>query len=83
MPVDEVVDSLQGFAGSYMIRRGVPQVVAQRISGHKTAAVFNRYNIVDDADLEAAAARIESRGATSSFAQTVPKEGKTEQIPAN
>jgi integrase len=42
-----------------MIRCGVPQVVAMRISGHKTAAVFNRYNIVDEADLSDAASRIE------------------------
>jgi integrase len=43
-----------------MIRRGVPQVVAMKISGHKTMAVFNRYNIVDDADLVDAAKRIEA-----------------------
>jgi integrase len=48
-----------------MIRCGVPQVVAMRISGHKTAAVFNRYNIVDEADLSDAASRLE-RGRTFS-----------------
>jgi integrase len=42
-----------------MIRCGIPQVVAMRISGHKTAAVFNRYNIVDELDLSDAAAKIE------------------------
>lgn len=43
-----------------MIRRGVPQVVAMRISGHKTMTAFNRYNIVDETDLADAAKKIES-----------------------
>jgi integrase len=52
-------------AARNMIRCGVPQVVAMRISGHKTAAVFNRYNIVDEADLADAASRIEKGRAFS------------------
>jgi integrase len=42
-----------------MIRRGVPQKTAQRISGHKTDAVFNRYNIISKGDIEDAARKIE------------------------
>jgi len=42
-----------------MIRRGVPQKTARTISGHKTDAVFSRYNIVSDADIRDAARKIE------------------------
>jgi integrase len=43
-----------------MIRRGVPQKTAREISGHKTDSVFNRYNIVNEADLQDAARKIEA-----------------------
>ena len=37
-----------------LIRSGVPQTIAMRISGHKTDSVFRRYDITEDSDLIAA-----------------------------
>jgi ribosomal protein L16/L10AE len=41
-----------------LVRAGVPERVAIAISGHKTRAVFERYNIVSSRDIEEAGQRL-------------------------
>ena len=41
-----------------MVRRGVSQKIAMRISGHQTPSVFDRYDITDEADLDVAVEKI-------------------------
>jgi hypothetical protein len=43
-----------------MIRAGVPQSVAMRISGHKTAAIFLRYDITSEEDKRAALEKVQA-----------------------
>lgn len=43
-----------------MVAAGVPQAVAQEYTGHETASIFQRYNIVDEASLMEQAGKLEA-----------------------
>jgi integrase len=42
-----------------MVRRGLAERVSMQLAGHQTRSVFERYNIVSDGDLRAAAAKLQ------------------------
>jgi integrase len=64
-----------------LIRCGVSEHVAMRISGHKTPSVFRRYDIVDaDArDLQDAAKKIESGAVSHSLVIEEEKQEETQK----
>ena len=55
-----------------MVRAGIPKHTAMQLTGHRTANIFDRYDIHEMRDLEEATAKLSLRLGISESVEQVP-----------
>lgn len=71
-----LVHDMRRYALRRMIRRGIQQKDAMLFSGHRTASVFERYNIIIEDDLKADARKLEPEPTPASLDTVEIQSGK-------